>query len=512
MSPSLNPPGGVESVLSAISCTSINSCVAAGYDIDASGDDHALFETLSDGTWTPATSADPPDATNVFVKGIQCSSTTSCLAVGFWGPNDNLTESPRLETLSGTTWTESTLGDAGDLLTSLSCPSAGSCMAVGYGTGGVGVQGITETLTDGVWTRGLLPLPAGTGGNGITGVSCPSTIASCVAVGGYRQPPSAGIPDALVETLDNGTWTPTIGIDPSTGYVVPAAVACPTIETCVGVGAMPVVNEHQDSVAIVEPGSTPPTPLDGMGYWLAATDGGIFNFGSATFYGSTGATHLNKPIVGMAATPDGKGYWLVASDGGIFGFGDANFYGSTGAIHLNQPIVGMAATPDGKGYWLVASDGGIFGFGDANFYGSTGAIHLNKPVVGMAATPDGQGYWLVASDGGIFNFGDAAFDGSTGASPLNRPVVGMAETPDGAGYWLVASDGGIFNFGDASFYGSTGAMTLNKPIVSLAASPDGAGYWLVASDGGIFGFGDANFYGSTGALHLNEPVVGMAAS
>ncbi|MDA8209596.1 MAG: hypothetical protein M0Z92_11430, partial [Actinomycetota bacterium] len=30
----------------------------------------------------------------------------------------------------------------------------------------------------------------------------------------------------------------------------------------------------------------------------------------------------------------GKGYWLVASDGGIFSFGDASFYGSTGAITL----------------------------------------------------------------------------------------------------------------------------------------------------------------------------------
>ena len=53
------------------------------------------------------------------------------------------------------------------------------------------------------------------------------------------------------------------------------------------------------------------------------------------------------------------------SDGGVFTYGDAKFYGSTGAIHLNQPIVGMAATPDGQGYWLVASDGGIFTFGDA---------------------------------------------------------------------------------------------------------------------------------------------------
>jgi len=67
---------------------------------------------------------------------------------------------------------------------------------------------------------------------------------------------------------------------------------------------------------------------------------------------------LNKPIVGMAATPDGKGYWLVASDGGIFSFGDATFYGSMGNKTLNKPIVGMAAVPGGGGYWEVASDGG----------------------------------------------------------------------------------------------------------------------------------------------------------
>ena len=60
-------------------------------------------------------------------------------------------------------------------------------------------------------------------------------------------------------------------------------------------------------------------------------------------------------------------YWLVATDGGIFSFGGAGFYGSTGDIRLNQPIVGMAATADGLGYWLVASDGGIFSFGDAPF-------------------------------------------------------------------------------------------------------------------------------------------------
>ncbi len=166
-----------------------------------------------------------------------------------------------------------------------------------------------------------------------------------------------------------------------------------------------------------------------------------------------------------------QGYFLVASDGGIFAFGDAVFKGSTGAIRLNQPIVGMATTPSGNGYFLVAADGGIFAFGDAVFKGSTGAIRLNKPVVGMAATPSGNGYFLVATDGGIFAFGDAVFKGSTGAIRLNLPVVGMAATASGAGYWLVAADGGIFAFGDAVFQGSTGAIKLNKPVVGMAATP-----------------------------------------
>jgi Tol biopolymer transport system component len=246
------------------------------------------------------------------------------------------------------------------------------------------------------------------------------------------------------------------------------------------------------------------------GYWLVASDGGIFAYGSAAFAGSTGAIKLAKPIVGLAALPAGRGYWLVASDGGVFAFGDAAFSGSTGALKLVKPVVGMAATPTGRGYWLVASDGGIFAFGDARFFGSTGSIKLAQPVVGMAPTPTGRGYWLVARDGGIFAFGDAAFFGSTGALKLTQPVVGMAAAPAGGGYWLVASDGGIFAFGAAPFLGSTGAMKLNKPIVGLAPSASGAGYWLAASDGGIFAFGDAVFAGSAGAVKLAQPIVGLA--
>jgi hypothetical protein len=248
------------------------------------------------------------------------------------------------------------------------------------------------------------------------------------------------------------------------------------------------------------------------GYRLVASDGGVFAFGDAGYFGSTGAIRLNKPIVGMAPTGTGLGYWLVASDGGVFSFGDAGYFGSTGAMRLNNPIVAMVATPTDLGYWLVASDGGVFSFGDAGYFGSTGAVRLNKPIVGMAATATGRGYWLVASDGGVFAFGDAGYFGSTGNIELRSPIVAMAAMPWGDGYWLMAADGGVFAFGAAPFLGSAGGLTLSSPIVHGGAAPGGDGYWLVGSDGGVFAFGPgAPFHGSTGGMSLTKPVVGIGA-
>ena len=303
-------------------------------------------------------------------------------------------------------------------------------------------------------------------------------------------------------------------------------------------GTGQIVGQSENSISVIPPNAPGPLCVDvtvrnsqgisatsaadhygfdgdlncGQGYRFVASDGGIFDYGDATFWGSAGSLHLNAPVVGMAVTPSTNGYWMVASDGGIFNYGDARFFGSMGGQHLNKPIVGMASTADGNGYWMVAADGGIFNFGNAPFFGSTGSMRLNKPIVGMAATPDGGGYWLVASDGGIFSYGDAQFRGSTGSLVLNSPVVGMATGPGGNGYWLVAADGGIFDYGSAGFFGSAGSIRLNQPVVGMAPTSDSNGYWLVASDGGIFTYGDAQFFGSTGSIHLNNPIVGMSST
>ena len=93
-----------------------------------------------------------------------------------------------------------------------------------------------------------------------------------------------------------------------------------------------------------------------------------------------------------------------ASDGGIFSFGDAAFYGSTGSLHLDKPIVGLAPTIDGHGYWLVASEVGFR-------VRRCGLLRLHRRSAPAGADrrhdlgPRGSGYWLVASNGGIFSFG-----------------------------------------------------------------------------------------------------------
>jgi hypothetical protein len=102
--------------------------------------------------------------------------------------------------------------------------------------------------------------------------------------------------------------------------------------------------------------------------------------------GSNGTNGTNGTNGAPAPTPVNGGYYEVASDGGVFAFGNAKFYGSMGGKHLNSPIVSILVTPNDGGYTLIAADGGVFNFGDAGFYGSMGNHHLNAPVVAGASS------------------------------------------------------------------------------------------------------------------------------
>jgi hypothetical protein len=248
------------------------------------------------------------------------------------------------------------------------------------------------------------------------------------------------------------------------------------------------------------------------------SDGGIFTFGSALFYGSTGSLKLQRPVVGITPTPDHGGYWLVASDGGIFAFGDAGFYGSIPGLglapagssdpkRLNAPIVGMVPSADGGGYFMVAADGGVFAFGDAKFEGSCPSIG-GCAGAAVAVMPDatGDGYWLVTSTGGVYAFGDAASYGAPG--PQSVPVTSAVRTIDGAGYWILFANGVVDAYGDATDLGGpTSSVDASDPATTIFTTADGGGYWVASADGSVFTYGDAPYEGGASGMHLNGPII-----
>ena len=267
----------------------------------------------------------------------------------------------------------------------------------------------------------------------------------------------------------------------------------------------------------------PPSPVTSPattahGYWLVGSDGGVFAFGSAQFYGSIGSRHLQRPVVDITPTADKNGYWLAGSDGGVFAFGDAGFYGSipgfglqpagSGQMNsLNSPIVGMVPSSDGDGYFMVASDGGVFAFGDARFAGSCPGIGgCSGAAVAVVPDASGEGYWVVTQTGHVYSFGDARYYGAPG--PNSVPVTSAAETPDGRGYWILFANGAISSYGDAiSYPGPTSAVNSQNPATSIFTSSDGQGYWVAEADGAVSSYGDAPNDGSMLGFRLNGSIV-----
>jgi hypothetical protein len=187
----------------------------------------------------------------------------------------------------------------------------------------------------------------------------------------------------------------------------------------------------------------------------------------------------------MAATTDGNGYWLVASDGGIFSYGDAMFYGSTGSIRLNLPIVGMAPTPDGHGYYLVGFDGGVFTYGNANFYGSTAG--WGAYVYGMIINPAAAGYTVVTANGQANVFGpglnpyalwagglrQGAYDSTPTPSGMaafaqqtkTSPTVASAYLNGSSGWATMDGAGGSLNYLTNAYRGTGYTLALGVPII-----------------------------------------------
>ena len=161
-----------------------------------------------------------------------------------------------------------------------------------------------------------------------------------------------------------------------------------------------------------------------VGYRLVTTDGEVFERGSLAYCGGLNTSVLPAQVVSMASTPDGRGYWLLLSDGAVYAFGDATWYGDLrgsswkgGPVPPGAPAVGIAATPDGKGYLVLAADGSVYAFGDATYHGSRGGEWTDGAPVGIAVDAKTGGYWVVTSKGAVYGEDAPTSDRSTTPPP-----------------------------------------------------------------------------------------------
>jgi hypothetical protein len=329
-----NPSLSTLNALNSVTCVSSSDCWATGLGNGTNTTDQTLAEHWNGSAWSIVATPNPSPVS--ILGGVYCITGSDCWTVGHAG-GQNLAEH-----WNGMGWSIVTTPDTSPAqnngLGTVSCVTTSDCWAVGQAASGSGgaEQNLAEHWNGMGWSIVTTPDTSSDQNNDLAGVSCVST-SDCWAVG-QAASGSGGAEQSLAEHWNGMGWSIVTTSDTSSAQNNDlAGVSCISISECWAVGQ-----------AASGSGGTPQTLAErwtSAGYWEVASDGGIFSFGDATFFGSMGGQTLNKPVVGMAATPDGGGYWEVASDGGIFSFGDATFSGSMGGQTLNKPVVGMAVTP-----------------------------------------------------------------------------------------------------------------------------------------------------------------------
>lgn len=225
-----NPPGAQVSYLQGVSCTSASSCVAVGFYLDGSGASHAFAEGWNGTTWTLESVPEPSGAQNSVLNAVSCSSASTCAAVGDY-TNTSGVEVTLAEHWNGVAWAvQSTPSPAGaqfSFLSGINCLSSTACVAVGLSD-----QGSLAERSDGTsWSIQSTPTSASPGA-ALFSVSCTSSFA-CLAVGSTA--PGTGM--TLAERWNGTKWTVQSTPNPSGAQdTVLNSIACSSSSACTAVG------------------------------------------------------------------------------------------------------------------------------------------------------------------------------------------------------------------------------------------------------------------------------------
>jgi hypothetical protein len=244
-------PAGGSALVSSVSCASAGNCVAGGEYLDGSGNQQVFVASERNGAWRAAIEVPGTGTLNkggitggdAFLFWVSCASAGNCAAGGSYADRSGRAQAFVASERNGA-WRAaievpgtSALNKGGAAVTSVSCASAGNCVAGGeYEDGSGHQQAFVASERNGAW-RAAIEVPGTSALNSggwasVNSVSC-SSAGNCLAGGYYRD--RSGHPQAFVASQRNGTWHPAIQL-PGTGALNKGGNASVNSVSCTSAG------------------------------------------------------------------------------------------------------------------------------------------------------------------------------------------------------------------------------------------------------------------------------------
>jgi hypothetical protein len=201
VTPPANAAAIPSALLTAVACPRSGSCVAVGRYMTMAGITTPMGVVQHNGHWPRATPIkQPSDSAGTFIdiNGLSCAGTGKCVAVGEYFITKDTQIHPVSVTESGGHWNAGTRvkavppGAVGAVLRGVSCTATGSCVAVGdyFNAAGAELPYSLIRSASGRWSSAVtvrLPTGALTGGSEFAALNAVSCVSGrCVAAGIYR--------------------------------------------------------------------------------------------------------------------------------------------------------------------------------------------------------------------------------------------------------------------------------------------------------------------------------------
>ncbi|HYA44810.1 MAG TPA: Ig-like domain-containing protein [Acidimicrobiales bacterium] len=496
--------------LNGVSCVTSGTCVAVGDYYGAKGNLLTLVETPASGSWAVVPSPNSSSSEN-HLEGISCPAAGSCVAVGYyWKAGAGYRT--LIEVLLGGSWRAIPSPNAGSssMLEGVSCTGPRTCTAVGEYTGSAGTgteRTLVETEVNGAWAVVASP-ELGSADDALQGVSCAAP-GWCVAVG-YGV--TGNIDRTLAETLANGTWTVTATQNPATaGDNTLAGVSCVTEGLCVAVGSYSEGGHVRSLVEMLANGSwsvaSSPDPVPLVDDVLTGVSCPAPTSCEAVgWQEAQGGSSTTQPLIVAL----GNGSWQAALSQGPSASYD--YYLAGVSCPPSGNCVAVGRWDDGSAQMALVEAGTApapVSLPTTTSLSSSLNPSVAAETVTYAALVTAR---ILAPSAGTVTFTDdgVGVAGCIDLAMSPATLQGMAAASATCSAYYNSSQAGDHLI-QASYTGSAGFNPSSSALLGQVVGPMPLGYWLATRSGAVFGVGAALSMGGV-QTPPPTPLVGIAAS